>query len=156
MSGACAGRWCCPSAFAEGLSWALGLDPKLDNAVSGSHIAFLQFLIKGMQLLFLLLQSSPLTFPHHPRALSLLLARSAWQVGLPGWLSGKEPACQCRTHKRPGFDPWVGKIPWRRAWQAIPGSLHGESPGQRSLEGFSRVENSWTQLKQLSDTTEAT
>ena len=31
--------------------------------------------------------------------------------------SGKEPACQCRRHKRHGFDPWVGKILWRRAWQ---------------------------------------
>ena len=31
--------------------------------------------------------------------------------GLPSWLSGKESACQCRRH---GFDPWVGKIPWRR------------------------------------------
>ena len=30
-------------------------------------------------------------------------------------LSGKEPACQCRRGKRGGFDPWVGKIPWRRA-----------------------------------------
>ena len=29
---------------------------------------------------------------------------------------GQEPACQCRKHKRHGFDPWVGKIPWRRAW----------------------------------------
>ena len=26
-------------------------------------------------------------------------------------------ACQCRIHKRCGFDPWVGKILWRRAWQ---------------------------------------
>ena len=25
--------------------------------------------------------------------------------------SGKEPACQCRRHKRRGFDPWVGKSP---------------------------------------------
>ena len=32
---------------------------------------------------------------------------------LPWWLSGKE-SCQCR---RPGFVPWVGKTPWRRAWQ---------------------------------------
>ena len=31
--------------------------------------------------------------------------------------SGKEPACQFRRHKRCGFDPWVGKIPRRRAWQ---------------------------------------
>ena len=26
----------------------------------------------------------------------------------------KEPACQCRRHKRCGFDPWVRKIPWRK------------------------------------------
>ena len=33
--------------------------------------------------------------------------RSNW-VGLPWWLSGKEPSCQCRTH---GFGPWSGKRP---------------------------------------------
>ena len=31
--------------------------------------------------------------------------------GLPKWLSGKESACQCRRHKRHGFDPWIGEIP---------------------------------------------
>ena len=35
-------------------------------------------------------------------------------VGFPGGARGKEPACQCRRHKRRGFDPWVGKIRWRR------------------------------------------
>ena len=30
--------------------------------------------------------------------------------------------------RRPGFDPWVGKIPWRRAWQPTPVFLPGESP----------------------------
>ena len=30
--------------------------------------------------------------------------------------SGKEPACQCKRHKRLGFDPWVKKIPWRKKW----------------------------------------
>ena len=34
---------------------------------------------------------------------------------------GKEPACQCRNYKKCGFDPWVGKIPWRRKWHPIPG-----------------------------------
>ena len=38
---------------------------------------------------------------------------------------------------RPGFDPWVGKIPWRRKWQPTPVFLPGESHGQRSLEGYS-------------------
>ena len=31
------------------------------------------------------------------------------------------------------FDPWVGKIPWRRKWTPAPGLLPGESHGQRSL-----------------------
>ena len=45
--------------------------------------------------------------------------------GFPGGASGKEPTCQCRGHKRPGFDPWVGKIPWKRAWQPTPVFLPG-------------------------------
>ena len=34
-----------------------------------------------------------------------------------------------------GFDPWVGKIPWRQAWQPTLVLLPGESHGQRSLAG---------------------
>ena len=49
-----------------------------------------------------------------------------------------------------GFDPWVGKIPWRRAWQPTPVFLPGESHGQRSLGGCSP----WGHKD--SDTTEAT
>jgi len=41
---------------------------------------------------------------------------------------------ECR---RPGFDPRVGKIPWRREWQHTPVFLPGESHGQRSLAGYS-------------------
>ena len=36
-----------------------------------------------------------------------------------------------------GFNPWVGKIPWRRKWQPTVVFLPGESLGQRSLEGCS-------------------
>ena len=39
--------------------------------------------------------------------------------------------------KRCGFDLWVGKISWRRAWQLTPVFLPGESHGQRSLAGYS-------------------
>ena len=50
---------------------------------------------------------------------------------LPGWLSGKEPACQCRRHERLEFCSWVGKIPWRRKWQPIlvflPGKFHEQT-----------------------------
>jgi len=35
------------------------------------------------------------------------------------------------------FDPWVGKIPWRKAWQPTPVFLPGVSHGQRSLVGYS-------------------
>ena len=34
------------------------------------------------------------------------------------------------------FDPWVRKIPWRRAWQPTPVFLTGEYHGQRSLVGY--------------------
>ena len=57
--------------------------------------------------------------------------------GFPGGASGKEPACQCRRHRRPGFDAWVRKIPWRRVWQPTPVFLPGESQGHRSLVGYS-------------------
>ena len=48
------------------------------------------------------------------------------------------------------FNPWFGKIPWRRAWQLTPVFLPGESHGERTLEGCSPWDH-----KQL-DTTEAT
>ena len=53
----------------------------------------------------------------------------------PSGASGKEPACQCRTRMRHGFDLWVRKIPWRRKWQPTPVLLPGKSHGQRSLVG---------------------
>ena len=40
-------------------------------------------------------------------------------------------------HKRHGFDPWLRKIPWRRAQQPTSVFLSGESHGQRSLAGYS-------------------
>ena len=72
-------------------------------------------------------------------------------LGFPDDASGKEPTQQCRIYKRHGFDPWVGKIPWRR----------DDNPLQYScLENFMdrgawqptahRVAKSQTQLKQFS------
>ena len=49
--------------------------------------------------------------------------------GLSWWLSW---SCE-----RPKFEPWVGKIPWRRKWQPTPVLLLGEFHGQRSLVGDS-------------------
>ena len=69
-------------------------------------------------------------------------------MGFPGDSSGKEAACQCRRHKRHRFDPWVGKIPWRREWQLTPVFLPGEFHVQRSLTDYSPLSH-----KEL-DTTE--
>ena len=51
--------------------------------------------------------------------------------GFPHGPSGKEPACQCRRCKACRFDPWIRKIPWRRAWQPALVFLPGESHEQR-------------------------
>jgi len=56
--------------------------------------------------------------------------------GLPKWLRGKESVCQCRRHKRHGFDPGAGKIPWRRKWQPTAVFFPEESYEQRSLVGY--------------------
>ena len=39
----------------------------------------------------------------------------------------KRPACLCRRHKRHGFNPWVGKMPWSGAKKHNPVFLPGES-----------------------------
>ena len=53
----------------------------------------------------------------------------------------KKPACQYRN---PEFDPWVGKIPWRREWQLTLVPLPGktpwtEEPGRLQSTGLQRV-----------------
>ena len=63
-----------------------------------------------------------------------VLRNTLSHTGLPMWLTGKESTCHCRRCKRCGFDPWVGKIPWRRRWQPILVFLPGESHRQRKLE----------------------
>ena len=70
----------------------------------------------------------------------LILSQRDWgerytQWGFPGGASGKEPACQRKWCKRRGFNPWVRKIPWRRAWPSTPVLWFGESHRQRSLVG---------------------
>ena len=58
-------------------------------------------------------------------------------MGFPGGTSGKEPAYQCKRHKRRRYNPWVGKIPWRRAWPPTPVCLPGEFHRQRNLADYS-------------------
>ena len=64
------------------------------------------------------------------RYLNLLL----YAVSFPGGSGDKSICLQCR---RQGFDPWVGKIPWRRKWQPTPVLLPEKFHGWRSLVGYS-------------------
>ena len=83
-------------------------------------------------------------------AFCLELSPSDYLPVLFRWFSGKESTCQRKRFRRLEFDPWIGKIPWRRKWQPIPIFVSGGFHGQRSLVGYS----SWGR-KEL-DTTEAT
>ena len=79
--------------------------------------------------------------------------RHDWAINtldFPGGASGKEPVWQCQRRKRPRFEPWVRKTPWRRAWRPTP-VLPGESHGQLSLwatvQGITqRVRQDWSIL----------
>ena len=81
---------------------------------------------------------------------SFIYAHIYIYVGFPGGTRGKESTCQWRRHKRCEFDPWTGKIPWRRKWQPTPVSclanpMTGQPGGLQSI-GSQRVK---TQLKRL-------
>ena len=65
-------------------------------------------------------------------------------MGFPGGSDGKESACNAGG---PGFNPWVGKIPWKRKWQPTPVFLPGEfldrGAWRTTVHG---VAKSWTRL----------
>ena len=97
---------------------------------------------------------SDFTFTFHFHTLEREMATHsnvlAWRIpgtGEPGgcrlWgrteLDMTEATCSSSSSNAgdPGFDPWVGKIPWRRKWQPTPVHLPGKSHGRRSLVGCS-------------------
>ena len=56
-------------------------------------------------------------------------------MGIPGGTGVKNPPANAGD-VRDRFNPWVRKIPWRRAWQHTPIFLPGEPHGQRRLMGY--------------------
>ena len=82
-----------------------------------------------------------------------LVACQSWESTHSGAsqvaLGVKDPPANAGDVKRPGFDPWVGKIA-PRAWQPTPAFLPGESHGKKGLAGYSP----WGHKE--SDTTEVT
>ena len=61
-------------------------------------------------------------------------------MGFPGGSMIKNPPTNA---KRCEFDPWVGKLSWRRKWQPtpvfLPGNFHGEDSGELQSMGSQRV-----------------
>ena len=101
-------------------------------AILGAHVAFP--CVTSLPLFI-----RPLVILDHPPPLWPLsdLITSVRTLRFPAGANGKEPTCQCRWCRRHSFDPWVGTLPWRRAWQPTPVFLPGESHGRRSLVGYS-------------------
>ena len=70
--------------------------------------------------------------------------------GLPWWLSGKESACNAGAIRRCKMDPWVRKMPWRRARQPAPVFLPGNPMDRGAWQAtVHSVAKSRTQLKRL-------
>ena len=59
-------------------------------------------------------------------------------LGFPGGVSDKESTCQCKRCKRPGFQPWVGKIAWKIPWTEEPDGL--------AFISLQRVRLDWSDL----------
>ena len=95
--------------------------------------------------------ASDITTPSSPKG-RMTLTFHFWEFdyisalyGLPWWLRWWRICLQCSI---PGFDPWVGKIPWGREWLSALVFLPVKSHGQKSITGYSP----WSHKE--SDTTE--
>ena len=83
----------------------------------------------------------------HQGSPPILKATSKEELGFPGGTSGKETTCQCSQCQRCRFNPWVGKIPWRRAWQPTPVFLLENSMDrawQATVHGVTKNQNACT------------
>ena len=110
--------------------WSFSISPSNDYWFPLGLTGFISLLSKGLSRVF-----SGTTIWNHQ---SLAIQPSLWSNShIPGGI-----CLQCR---RPGFYPWVGKIPWRRKWQPTPVLLPRRSHGRRSLVsmGLQRVGHDW-------------
>ena len=89
-------------------------------------------------------------FPNIVHDYISIFIRFSWNskgTWFPGGASGKEPSCQCKRQKRYGFNPWVGKSPWRRTWQPtpvfLPGECHGHFLVAQTVKRLSTMRETW-------------
>ena len=126
----CKPRWTTPPSFRQSAWWQKTRTLTYNRPSSASKSS-------SQQMSALKITKDPILkevwFDHLAQSYSTWTYR---HLGPQSWcLSGKESACQCRRHRRRGFDPQVGKIPWRRKWQPTPVFLPGKSHGQKSQGG---------------------
>ena len=72
-------------------------------------------------------------------------------LGLPRWHCGEGPSCWSRRHRRWGFNPWVGKIPWSRKWQISILAWENpwtEEPGGSQSMRLQRVGHNWARARE--------
>ena len=100
---------------------------------------------KAMTNLDSILKSRDITFPTKVFIVKAMVFPVVMYGWVAWWLRWQRICLQCR---RPMFDYWFRKIPWRREWQPTPLCLPGEIHGQSSLPGYSP----WG--RKQSDTTE--
>ena len=94
------------------------------------------------------MQETPVQFLGQEDPLEKGQAIHSSNLGLPWWLSWQRVCLQCG---RPGFDPWVGKIPWRREQLPIPvfwpgefhrlHRVHGVTKSRTRMSNFHRGSN---------------
>ena len=132
------------------MPWCQGDKEPAEEKAHGHHpdIQFIDFtrLVDGSQALCGVLKASLTqskrnwerrrrllwtTWLNKCKLIILIHARYACTI-LPWWLSGKESTCHYRWHR---FDPWAGKIPWRRTRQQTPVFFPEKSHEQRNLAG---------------------
>ena len=107
------------------LAWII---PTVDGvAKSGTELRDFHFHFSLWNINMTILQTLPPSVTSRAAQPTASLFFPSWL--LPWWLRWSRICLQCRRH---GFNPWVGKIPWRE-WQSTPVFLPGEFYGQRSL-----------------------
>ena len=126
------GTWCLPAWSAE--SWASGVPKRPSQAPGWGKVRH------GESVPWPLFAESIVWEPSLGWLCpfqSLLALPPPSSTCFPGGTSDKEPACQCRRHKRRGFCPWVEKIPGVGNGNPLQLFLPGELHGQRSLVSYS-------------------
>ena len=92
------------------------------------------------------MQETPVRFLGQKDSLEKGSATHSSILGLPLWLTWQRICLQCG---RPGFRPWIGKIPWRREKATHSNILAWRIPGTIQSMGSQSVRDDWAALSSL-------